>query len=48
MTNPQIHPALAQALNARGYDTLTPVQSAVIEDQAQGRDLIVSAKTGSG
>ena len=48
MTHPQIHPALAEALSARGYDTLTPVQSAVIEDQAQGRDLIVSAKTGSG
>ena len=48
MTHPQIHSALAQALEARGYDTLTPVQSAVIEDQAQGRDLIVSAKTGSG
>ena len=48
MTHPQIHSALAQALEARGYDTLTPVQSAVIADQAQGRDLIVSAKTGSG
>ena len=48
MTHPQIHPALAKALETRGYDTLTPVQSAVIEDQAQGRDLIVSAKTGSG
>src|SRR5687768_17285623 len=48
MPNPDIHPALAGALDARGYDTLTPVQSAVIEDQAQGRDLIVSAKTGSG
>ena len=48
MTHPQIHSALAKALEERGYDTLTPVQSAVIEDQAQGRDLIVSAKTGSG
>ena len=48
MTHPQIHSALATALEARGYDTLTPVQSAVIEDQARGRDLIVSAKTGSG
>src|SRR5688572_14422196 len=48
MPNPDIHPALAGALDARGYDTLTPVQSAVIAEQALGRDLIVSAKTGSG
>ena len=48
MTHPHIHSALADALAARGYDTLTPVQAAVIEEQAQGRDLIVSAKTGSG
>ena len=44
----QLHPALARALDARGYDKLTPVQSAVIAREAQGRDLIVSAKTGSG
>jgi len=43
-----IHPALAEALAARGYDTLTSVQSAVVADEAEGRDLIVSAKTGSG
>ena len=36
------------ALAARGYETLTSVQSAVIDEQADGRDLIVSAKTGSG
>src|SRR5205085_3847882 len=48
MPNPDIHPALAGALDARGYDTLTPVQSAVIAKEALGRDLIVSAKTGSG
>ncbi len=48
MTHSQVHATLAEALAARGYDTLTPVQSAVIEDQARGRDLIVSAKTGSG
>jgi ATP-dependent RNA helicase DeaD len=48
MQHPSIHPALAEALAARGYETLTSVQSAVIEDQAHGRDLIVSAKTGSG
>ena len=44
----QIHPALAQALAARGYSTLTPVQLAVLEPQASDRDLLVSAKTGSG
>ena len=41
-------PALAQALDARGYHELTPVQAAVIAPEAEGRDLIVSAKTGSG
>jgi ATP-dependent RNA helicase DeaD len=39
---------LAQALEERGYDQLTPVQSAVIAEEAHGRDLIVSASTGSG
>ncbi|QIK78111.1 DEAD/DEAH box helicase [Sphingomonas piscis] len=48
MQHPQIHSALAEALDARGYETLTAVQSAVIADEAHGRDLIVSAKTGSG
>ena len=48
MRQSNLHPALAAALAARGYDTLTPVQSEVLKDEAQGRDLIVSAKTGSG
>ena len=48
MPHPNIHPALAEALAARGYDELTAVQSAVITEEANGRDLIVSAKTGSG
>src|SRR6266404_3486747 len=48
MSHPQLPPALAQALDARGYEELTPVQSAVIAEEARGRDLIVSAKTGSG
>ncbi len=43
-----IHPALATALAARGYETLTPVQLGVLEPEAQGRDLLVSAQTGSG
>ena len=41
-------PVLSAALSARGYTAPTPVQAAVIEDDAQGRDLIVSAQTGSG
>ena len=48
MQQSNIHPALAEALAARGYDTLTSVQSAVVAEEADGRDLIVSAKTGSG
>ncbi len=43
-----IDAALAKALSDRGYTDLTPVQAAVLEPQAQGRDLLVSARTGSG
>ena len=39
---------LAEALAERGYETATPVQTQVIEPEAEGRDLIVSARTGSG
>lgn len=39
---------IAAALTAKGYENLTAVQSAVIEDEADGRDLLVSAQTGSG
>ena len=39
---------LAEALAERGYETATPVQMQVIEPAAEGRDLIVSARTGSG
>ena len=48
MSSPQIDPALAKALSDRGYATLTPVQLAVLEPEARGRDLLVSARTGSG
>ncbi|MEZ5680097.1 MAG: DEAD/DEAH box helicase [Erythrobacter sp.] len=41
-------PVIGEALANRGYSALTPVQSAVIADDAQGRDLVVSAQTGSG
>ena len=39
---------LAAALTAKGYETLTAVQLAVITPEASGRDLLVSAQTGSG
>ncbi len=43
-----IHPALATALAQKGYEELTPVQLAVLGEEADGRDLLVSAQTGSG
>src|SRR3989338_2079633 len=39
---------LAAALAAKGYETLTAVQEAVLKSETQGRDLLVSAQTGSG
>jgi ATP-dependent RNA helicase DeaD len=43
-----LSPVLSDALTARGYEALTPVQTHVTEDEAKGRDLLVSAQTGSG
>ncbi|NNJ66966.1 MAG: DEAD/DEAH box helicase [Boseongicola sp.] len=40
--------ALQDALDARGYDTLTDVQNAVTAPELTGKDLLVSAQTGSG
>src|SRR3546814_3368851 len=40
--------SLGDALAARGYTSFTSVQQAVLEPEAAGRDLIVSAQTGSG
>lgn len=48
MFSTDIPPALAEALTERGYDDPTPVQAAVLEPDALGRDLLVSAQTGSG
>ncbi|MBB6309908.1 DEAD/DEAH box helicase [Xanthobacter tagetidis] len=42
------NPALARALADREYDNPTPVQRAVLAPEASGRDLLVSAQTGSG
>ena len=43
-----IAPALSGALAARGYATLTAVQTAVLASETLDRDLLVSAQTGSG
>jgi len=43
-----VHPSLARNLAARGYETATPVQAAVLEPTLAGRDLLVSSQTGSG
>jgi ATP-dependent RNA helicase DeaD len=41
-------PPLARALAERNYNDATPVQTAVLARDAIGRDLLVSAQTGSG
>ena len=46
--NSMIAGPLAAALTAKGYETLTPVQEAVLAEGVAGRDLLVSAQTGSG
>ncbi len=48
MQNLNIAAPLAAALAARGYESLTPVQEAVLVDGTAGRDMLVSAQTGSG
>ncbi|MCI3132086.1 DEAD/DEAH box helicase [Phenylobacterium aquaticum] len=48
MPFPATHPALERALAAQGYAEPTPVQAAVLAPEAAGRDLLVSAQTGSG
>lgn len=40
--------SLSDALQQRGYDTLTPVQEAVTDPELAKSDLLVSAQTGSG
>lgn len=39
---------LAAALASKGYESLTAVQKSVLAPEAQGRDVLVSAQTGSG
>ena len=43
-----VHPALVGAIEARGFTTLTDVQIAVSSPDFAGKDLLVSARTGSG
>ncbi len=43
-----IHPALASALEAKGYNQLTPVQLEMTNEKYGQADLLVSAQTGSG
>ncbi|MFN5456045.1 DEAD/DEAH box helicase, partial [Bradyrhizobium sp.] len=48
MSFPATVPPLARALAERNYEQPTPVQLAVLDDEAVDRDLLVSAQTGSG
>ena len=48
MTFVPTSPQLDRALVERNYNEPTPVQTAVLADSASGRDLLVSAQTGSG
>jgi ATP-dependent RNA helicase DeaD len=48
MSFPATHPSLEHALAGRGFAEPTAVQSAVLEPGTMGRDLLVSAQTGSG
>jgi ATP-dependent RNA helicase DeaD len=41
-------PAIAKALSKRGYETLTPVQQAMLDPALATSDALVSAQTGSG
>ncbi len=48
LTFEKASPPLARALAEQGYETPTPVQAAVLRHEAEGRDMLVSAQTGSG
>ncbi|WP_323007100.1 DEAD/DEAH box helicase [Pseudorhodobacter sp.] len=48
MEKMEIAGPLAAALEAKGYASLTPVQEAMLAPEVDGRDLLVSAQTGSG
>src|SRR5262245_30412596 len=44
----RVPPPLRDAMLERGFSSLTPVQSAVVEPGLEGRDLRISSQTGSG
>jgi ATP-dependent RNA helicase DeaD len=48
MPFPKTNVSLERALADRGYKEPTPVQDAVLQPEAENRDLLVSAQTGSG
>ncbi len=48
MTFPALPATIEAALTERGYAAATPVQAEVLRPEAEGRDLVVSAQTGSG
>jgi ATP-dependent RNA helicase DeaD len=48
MPFPAAHPGLLRAITERGYAEPTPVQAAVLDPGTTGKDLLVSAETGSG
>ena len=48
MPFPETNQALSSALAKRGYEEPTVVQEAVMAPETRGRDLLVSAQTGSG
>lgn len=48
MNFPPLPASLEAALAERGYASATPVQAEVMQPDALGRDLVVSAQTGSG
>ena len=48
MNFPALPAPLEAALAERGYEAATPVQAEVLRPEAVGRDLVVSAQTGSG
>jgi ATP-dependent RNA helicase DeaD len=43
-----VHPAIAAAIEARGYTTPTAVQTALLDPDLDGQDILVSSQTGSG
>lgn len=48
MNFPELPSTLDIAIKERGYETATAVQAEVLQPEAVGRDLVVSAQTGSG